>query len=36
MDDRRYAGETTGRTRQDRDHTRSFPRKAVYLYPLNA
>ena len=27
-------GETTGRTRQDRDRSRQAPVKDIYLYPL--
>jgi len=30
----RYVGQTTGRSRQDRQHTLRVPTKAVYLYPL--
>lgn len=30
-----YVGETTGRSRQDREHRLSVPRKAVYLYNLH-
>lgn len=30
----RYVGQTTGRSRQDRNHTLRVPSKAVYLYPL--
>lgn len=30
-----YAGETKGRSRQDRDQTLSVPVKEVYLYPLH-
>ncbi len=29
-----HVGQTTGRSRQDRDHTRRVPVKDVYLYPL--
>ena len=29
-----HVGETTGRSRQDREHCLSVPRKAVYLYRL--
>ena len=28
-------GESTGRSRNDRQHRLSVPRKAVYLYPLS-
>ncbi len=31
----RYVGQTTGRSRQDRDHRRQVSRKSVYLYPLS-
>jgi hypothetical protein len=30
----RWVGTTRGRSRQDRDHTRTVPVKDVYLYPL--
>ena len=31
-----YAGHTTGRSRQDRQHRLQVSRKAVYLYPLHS
>jgi hypothetical protein len=30
----RYVGQTTGRSRQDRQHTLRVSAKAAYLYPL--
>ena len=29
-----YVGQTTGRSRQDRDNVLRVPVKAIYLYPL--
>jgi len=30
-----FLGQTTGRTRQDRQHTLACPRKALWVYPLH-